>query len=224
MRDSSLSDEVPQTPTTPVSAETFTSLYNLIKKETLTLNETSIPQLQRHIQKLASAGQQYIASCALLNEKNQLMMKVNNEAKVRRSTRSVVLGKAKVMSYEDIEEARNKRAAKDATKGKGKRGRKRKNATSEKGKPNPDPDPDLDSDPGPEPELEPGPEPEPEPEMVCATKKARKNIGKRARKHASTANAAEPEPASESEPEVVSELAQIVIPQETWSAPVAHMY
>ena len=40
----------------------------------------------------------------------------------------MVLGKAKVMSYEDIEEARAKRAAKEAqeTAGKGKRGRKRK--------------------------------------------------------------------------------------------------
>ena len=44
---------------------------------------------------------------------------MNNEAN------SVVLGKAKVMSYEDIEEARAKRAAKEqATAGKGKRGRK----------------------------------------------------------------------------------------------------
>jgi hypothetical protein len=47
---------------------------------------------------------------------------VNNEAKVRRSTKSVVLGKAKEMSYEDLEEARAKRAAK----GKGTRDRKRK--------------------------------------------------------------------------------------------------
>ena len=38
-----------------------------------------------------------------------------------------MLGKAKVMSYEDLEEARAKRAAKDrATAVKGKRGRKRK--------------------------------------------------------------------------------------------------
>ncbi len=52
---------------------------------------------------------------------------MNNEAKVRRSTKSVVLGKAKVMSYKDIEEARAKRAAKEqAAAGKGKRGRKRK--------------------------------------------------------------------------------------------------
>jgi hypothetical protein len=60
---------------------------------------------------------------------------INNEAKVRRSTKSLVLGNAKgegkVMSYEDLEEARAKRVVKEATraaKGKGKRGRKPKSS------------------------------------------------------------------------------------------------
>jgi hypothetical protein len=60
-----------------------------------------------------------------------MLTRMNNEAKVRRSTRSVVLGKAKVMSFEDIEVARAARAAKDIIKGKGKRGRKRKSAALE---------------------------------------------------------------------------------------------
>ena len=53
---------------------------------------------------------------------------MNNEAKVRKSTKRVVLGKGqgKVMSYEDIEEARATRAAKDLIKDKRQRGRKRK--------------------------------------------------------------------------------------------------
>jgi hypothetical protein len=51
---------------------------------------------------------------------------MNNEAKLCRSTRLVVLGKAKVMSFEDIEKARAARVAKDHIKGKGKRGRKRR--------------------------------------------------------------------------------------------------
>ena len=64
------------------------------------------------------------------------MVRINNEAKVRRSTRLVVLGKAKVMSYEDLEEARAKRAAKEKTSlGEGKRGRKRKSAEPELGVP-----------------------------------------------------------------------------------------
>jgi hypothetical protein len=57
---------------------------------------------------------------------------MNNEVKVRRSTRSVVLGKAKVMSFEDIEEARVKRTAKEVIKGKGERGRKRKSSVLNK--------------------------------------------------------------------------------------------
>ena len=59
---------------------------------------------------------------------------MNNEAEVRRSIKSVILGEAKVTSYEDIEEARAKRAAKEeATAGKRRRGRKRKSAVEEAG-------------------------------------------------------------------------------------------
>ncbi len=68
---------------------------------------------------------------------------MNNEAKVRRSTKSVILGKAKVMSYEDIEEARAKRAAKEVINGKGNRGRKRKSAALEAGKPEPELEPEV---------------------------------------------------------------------------------
>ncbi len=45
---------------------------------------------------------------------------MNNEAKVRRSTRLIVLGKAKVISYKDIKEVRVKRTTKEVIKGKGK--------------------------------------------------------------------------------------------------------
>ncbi|PSN74562.1 hypothetical protein BS50DRAFT_18554 [Corynespora cassiicola Philippines] len=43
-------------------------------------------------------------------------MKVNDEAKIRRSARAEVLGKAKVMGFEELEAARAKRAEKDAVK------------------------------------------------------------------------------------------------------------
>ena len=59
------------------------------------------------------------------------MLRANNEAKVRRSTKSTVLGKAKVMSFKDLVEARTKRLEKDAAKDKrkAKSGEKR-NATA----------------------------------------------------------------------------------------------
>jgi hypothetical protein len=129
--------QMPVTPVTPVTTEALTSLHNLIKQEACALNEPSKQRLQRHVQKLASAAQISFAKQALLQDQNRFLSKINNEAKVRRSTRSVVLGNAKVMSYEDLEEARAKRAAKEkATAGKGKRGRKRKS-------PAPEPEPEL---------------------------------------------------------------------------------
>jgi hypothetical protein len=120
-------DEVPQTPVTPVTAEALIPLHNLIKEDARTLDEVRQRRLQRHVQKLASAARVSFAECALLQDQNQSLIKMNKEAKVRRSTRSVVLGKAKVMSFEDLEEARAKRTAKEKTSlGKVKSGRKRK--------------------------------------------------------------------------------------------------
>ncbi|SLM37872.1 hypothetical protein LPUS_00860 [Lasallia pustulata] len=82
--------------------------------------------------RLARAARISFAEQALLQDQNRFLFKVNNEAKFRRSTRSIVLGKAKVMSYEDLEEARAKRAAKEtATAGKGNRGHKRKSPALE---------------------------------------------------------------------------------------------
>jgi hypothetical protein len=61
---------------------------------------------------------------------------VNNEARGRRSTKPVELGKAKIMSYEDLEEVRVKRAIKNKPRqAKGKCGRKRKIFAIEADKP-----------------------------------------------------------------------------------------
>ncbi|KAI4106013.1 MAG: hypothetical protein L6R37_002376 [Teloschistes peruensis] len=121
--------QAPTTPVTPVTIEALTSLHDLIRQE---LNEPSKDRIQRHVQKLASAAKISFAKQTLFQDRNRFLSKINNEAKIRRSTRSMVLGKAKVMSYEDLEEARAKRATKEkATAGKGKRGPKRKSPTPE---------------------------------------------------------------------------------------------
>ncbi len=133
-------DDMLQTLVTPVSAEALTSLHNLITQDAYTLNKTSIQRQQRHVQKLANVAQISFAERALLHDQNQFLTRMNNEAKVRRSTNSVGLGKAKIISYKDIEEARAKRAAKEIIKGKGKRGRKRKGAALEGDKPEPEPE------------------------------------------------------------------------------------
>jgi hypothetical protein len=111
------------------------SLQNLIiQRDAHALDETSKQNLARHLQKCTKAFQKSSADGILKDDRIEFLTTINNEAKVRRSTKSLVLGKAKVMSYEDLEEARAKRVVKDAAKaakGKGKRGRKRKGATPE---------------------------------------------------------------------------------------------
>jgi len=82
----------------------------------------------------------FLVKEALKDDQIEFLNTINNEAKVRRSTKSLLLGKAKVMSYEDLEEARAKRAEKDAakeTRGKCKRGRKRKSAALKAEEPEP---------------------------------------------------------------------------------------
>ena len=109
------------------------SLQNLIiKQDAHALDEMSKQSLKRHLQKLTKAAQISFAKGALQQDQIQFLTTISNEAKVRRSTKSLVLGKAKVMSYEDLEEARAKRAKKETAneaKGKGKRGQKCKSAT-----------------------------------------------------------------------------------------------
>jgi hypothetical protein len=135
-------DVVPRTPMTPVSAEALAALQILIKQDAQAFDETSKQSLQRHVEKLTNAAHRSFAKTALLEDRDEFLTTINNEAKVRRSTRPVVLGTAKGMSYKDLEKARADYIAKDEAKakGKGRRGRKRKSsapaeeATTAKGK------------------------------------------------------------------------------------------
>ncbi|KAH6667791.1 hypothetical protein B0J14DRAFT_567159 [Halenospora varia] len=144
-------DEVLQTPVTPVSAEALTSLHNLIKQDAHTLNETSVQRLQRHVQKLANAAQISFAERALLRDQNHFLTRMNNEAKVRRSTKSRrygdirVQGRSKSLDFrvthcEPEPEPEVARAAKEVINGRGKRGRKRKSAVLEADEPEPEPE------------------------------------------------------------------------------------
>ena len=119
-------EEVPQTPATPVSAEGLVSLQNLIiRQDAHALEEASKRRLRRHLDKFAKAAHLSFAKGALQQHHIRLLLKINDEAKVRRTTKSLVLGKAKVMSFEDLVEARAKRAEKDARKIAKKQRRKR---------------------------------------------------------------------------------------------------
>ena len=122
-------DQVPQTPATPVSAEALTSLLNMIKQ--VPDDEANRQHKERLQQKHTNATQLSFAERALLVEQNRFLARINNEAKVRRSTESDVLGTVKVMSYEDLEKAKAERAAKDAAKEAKKAEREAKKAEKE---------------------------------------------------------------------------------------------
>jgi hypothetical protein len=129
-------DEALQSPVTPVTAAGVVSLQNLIQQDAGASDEPSKRRLQRRVQKLASAAQIFFAKQCLLQDHNRLLAQVNNEAKVRHSTRSEILGRAKVISFQELEKARAKRATKEkasAGNGKAKAGRKRTDLMPEAG-------------------------------------------------------------------------------------------
>ena len=72
-----------------------------------------------------------LAKGALQKDQIRFLITINDEAKVRRSTKSMVLGKAKIMSYEDLVAKRAEREAKEQNKAKGKRKRDRKRKSPE---------------------------------------------------------------------------------------------
>lgn len=79
------------------------------------------------MQKLASAAQSFVAKGVLLKTQNQFLHKINRITTTRRETKSKILGRAKVMSYVELADARAKRASKDkAAEARKRQGRKRK--------------------------------------------------------------------------------------------------
>jgi hypothetical protein len=93
-----------------VSAAGFAALQDtIIRGDACALDEVNKRNLERHVGKLAKAGQVSLARTALQEDHIRFLLKTNDEAKPRRSTRSIVLGTAKVMSYEDLAAARAKR-------------------------------------------------------------------------------------------------------------------
>jgi hypothetical protein len=105
-----------------VSAEAFTSLQNtIVREDARRFDDINKQRLMRRIEKLAKAGKVLLAKSVLQEGHIRFLHKINNEGEARRSTTAIVLGTAKVMSWEDLEEAKAKRAEqreKKARKGK----------------------------------------------------------------------------------------------------------
>ena len=114
-----------------------------MKQDAAALDDKNRAKLEKHINLFAKAAQLSFAKSALQQNHIQLLLKVNDEATVRRSTKSLILGTAKVMGFDELQDKRAKRAednaaaaakaakAAETTKTKGKQGRKRTKATAD---------------------------------------------------------------------------------------------
>jgi hypothetical protein len=106
----------------------------IVHQDAHALDDVNKQKLKRHMQKFTKGAQTLVVGGTLKQDQIQSLLEANNEAKPRRSTKSIVLSKAKVMSSEDLVEARIKRADKEANKfakKKRTRGRKRKDIALE---------------------------------------------------------------------------------------------
>src|SRR5271170_5096139 len=101
---------VDKTLQTPVTAESLTSLRRKIEQSMPTLDDHN----QQCLRKFANAAERAMTARDLLFEENFDLFKQNNESHTRESSNSNMVGKAKIMSYEDIQEAQKKRYEKEA--------------------------------------------------------------------------------------------------------------
>ena len=112
-------------PQTPVTWEGFICLRTKIEQGSTLASPT-----QRHFRKLANATEKLFADRAILLDENRLLFQQNNEKITRQSIPSTVIGNAKIMTYDDIVKAEQKRAVKVNVKGAKRRGRPSKGSKS----------------------------------------------------------------------------------------------
>jgi hypothetical protein len=110
---------------TPITSEHLVFICRIIERNVQTLDDHS----QQCFQKFANGAEKALSARDLLSHENADLIKQNNESHVRASTKSTVVGKGIVMSFEEIRETRKKREEKEAV-AVGKRGRKRKSTAS----------------------------------------------------------------------------------------------
>ena len=91
---------------TPVTAEGFTALRRLIEGESQYTSELN----QHRMQKAFNAAERAMTSCTLLEDQRRALFLQNCERKTRVSTKSRVVGTAKVMSYQEIVEQESEQA------------------------------------------------------------------------------------------------------------------
>ena len=105
---------------TPVTSTSLHALRVKVEQNLYKLDEeTKVPLL-----KMANAAERAITDRVLLFDENRLLFEQNNEKMTRDSVKPTVVGKAKIMCFDDIVEAQNKREKKEMERANRKRKRK----------------------------------------------------------------------------------------------------
>lgn len=95
---------------------TTSSGWRMLQREVAESISTLDGKTKLYFQKMTNASEKSYAENALHRDQIRLLLEQNNEKKIRQSIKSTVVGHAKVMSYEDIVEARKKRDEKEVAK------------------------------------------------------------------------------------------------------------
>ncbi|OGE47263.1 hypothetical protein PENARI_c052G08478 [Penicillium arizonense] len=90
---------------TPNTSDQYALLRSEVEKDTWNLDSVC----KNRLRTLSHAAEKVFAERALLLEENRILFEQNNEKTCRKSSGAAVIGHAKVMSYEDIVEAQQKR-------------------------------------------------------------------------------------------------------------------
>jgi hypothetical protein len=102
-------DDMPHHLETPKTPTTFENLVVLRKNVGMSLARQEVVDTytKLSVQKIADAAENAFAERAILLDENMLLFEQNNEKTTRTSMKATVVGTAKVLSYEDIVEARH---------------------------------------------------------------------------------------------------------------------
>ena len=109
-------DNVPQISAQDLRTPTTIVSFNDVRRRLESTLDMNDDQSRRCLEKIANAAEKVFADRALLFDENKLLFEQNNEKAVRESTRPTIVGRAKVMTYDDILEAQRKRAEKERNK------------------------------------------------------------------------------------------------------------
>jgi len=105
---------------TPVTGESLASLRTKIEQV------AALDTPDRYcFQKIANAAEKAFTDRTILLDENRLLFEQNNEKTTQQSARSTMVGNARIMTYDDIDHAERKRAAKETTEPGAKRGSRR---------------------------------------------------------------------------------------------------